>query len=290
MASHGINGIDHLVIAVRDLERARDAYARMGFAVAPRGRHTELKSVNHTIMFAADDYLELLAVEEPHPSTAHYSDFLAGREGMAAVALKANDARAARDLLNGTGFTAAEPVDFGRPVELPEGVRDARFTITQIDPARTPGGRFFLCQHHSRDVVWRPDHMVHDNSATGLAALVVAADEPDAVAGTLAPLFGTAVEDRGTVRVVPTGDTPILVAKPGALRWAWTADPLLTAPRPFLAGAVVRVADLDRAQQALQKSKFPTVVGNGVLRVSSASAAGVMLAFARDFDLGALIP
>ena len=34
-----------------------------------------------------------------------------------------------------------------------------------------------------------------------------------------------------------------------------------------LAGAVIRVSDLDRTQQALQKSKFPTVVGNGVLRV-----------------------
>ncbi|MNW22748.1 hypothetical protein D3C71_2244240 [compost metagenome] len=53
---------------------------------------------------------------------------------------------------------------------------------------------------------------------------------------------------------------------------------------------VLKVADLERAQQALQKSKFPTVVGNGVLRVSSASACGAMLAFAKDFDLGALIP
>ena len=80
------------------------------------------------------------------------------------------------------------------------------------------------------------------------------------------------------------------MATPEALRWAWTGDPLLAAPRPFLAGMAVRVADLERAQQALQKSRFPTVLGNGVLRVSSTSAAGVLLAFGRDFDLGALVP
>ncbi len=290
MGAHGINGIDHLVVAVRDLDKARDAYQRMGFTVTPRGRHTELKSINHTIMFGADDYVELLAVEEPHPVTAYYSEVLKAREGVAALALKTDDARAARGLLAEAGYPASEAVDFGRPVELPEGARDARFTITQIDIAKQTGGRVFLCQHHTRDVVWRPEYVQHDNTATGLAALVVAADDPDAVAAGYARLFGTAVEEQGPVRLVPTGDTPIVVATPAALHWGWTSDPALAAPTPFLAGFVVRVADLDRAQQALQKSKFPTVVGNGVLRVSSASAGGALLAFAKDFDLRALTP
>lgn len=290
MGAHGINGIDHLVIAVRDLEKAREAYAKLGFTITPRGRHTELKSINHTFMFGADDYVELLAVEEPHPVTAYYSDFLKAREGIAAVALKTDDARAARKQLVEAGFKASEAVDFGRPVALPEGTRDARFSITQIDPSQTPGGRVFLCQHHTRDVVWRPEYVEHENSAAGLAALVVAADDVDGVAGAYAKLFGTSVEQRGPARVVPTGDTPIVVAEPAALHWAWTSDPVLTAPRPFLAGMVVRVKDEERAQQALQKSKFPTVVGNGVVRVSSANACGVMVAFAKDFDLRNLIP
>ena len=290
MGAQGINGIDHLVIAVHDLDKARDAYQRMGFTVTPRGRHTELKSINHTVMFGADDYVELLALEEPHPVTAWYGDFLKAREGIAGVALKTGDARAAQRLLAGAGFPAWEAVDFGRPVALPEGTRDARFTITTLGDAQAFGGRVFLCQHHTRDVVWRPEYVRHDNTATGLAALVVAADDPDGVADGYARLFGTAVEEQGPVRLVPTGDTPIVVAAPQALHWGWTSDPILTAPRPFLAGFVVRVADLDRAQQSLQKSKFPTVVGNGVLRVSSASACGALLAFAKDFDLRALIP
>lgn len=290
MGAHGITGLDHLVIVVRDLEKARDAYARMGFTVTPRGRHAELKSANHTVMFSGGDYLELLAIEEPHPFTAYYSHVLKSREGIAALALKTDDARAAQRLLSDDGLPAGEAIDFGRPVALPEGTRDARFTVTTVQDDAALGGRAFLCQHHTREVVWRPEYVEHANSATGLAALVVAADDPDAVAAAYARLFGAAVETLGPARVVSSGDTPVVIATPDALHWAWTSDPALAAPRPFLAGMVIRVADLERAQQALQKSKFPAVVGNGVLRVASTSAGGAMIAFAKDFDLRALIP
>ncbi|MBP2229265.1 catechol 2,3-dioxygenase-like lactoylglutathione lyase family enzyme [Azospirillum agricola] len=290
MSINGITGLDHLVVAVRDLDAARDAYGRLGFTVTPRGHHTELKSANHTLMFRDDTYVELLGIEEKRPANAHYADFLLKREGIAAVALKTADARAARDPLAAAGFSAEEAVDFGRPVELPGGARAARFTITQIDPRATPGGRVFLCQHHTPDIVWRPDSLDHANGATGLAALVVAADDPDATAGAYARLFGAPVVERGSARVVDTGNVPLLVASPDRLHWAWTSDPAFATPRPFLAGMVVRVADLEKAQQVLQKSKFPTVVGNGVLRVNSTAACGAMVAFARDFDLDALIP
>lgn len=283
-------GLDHLVVAVRDLDVAQDTYSRLGFTVTPRGRHTELKSANHTVMFAGGDYIELLGIEEQRPINAHYAAFLRQREGVAAIALKTADARAARAPLAEAGFPAAEALDFGRPVDLPGGAREARFSITQIDPANTPGGRVFLCQHHTRDVVWRPDCLEHANSATGLAAFVIASDDPAATAAVYARLFGGAVTDRGSALWVETGDTPLVIATPDRLHWAWTSDPAFATPRPFFAGAVIRVADLERTQQALQKSKFPTVVANGVLRVGSASAGGAMLAFAQEFDLNTLIP
>jgi len=53
-----ILGIDHAVFAVRDLDVARETFARMGFSVTPRRNHT-LGSRNHCIVLG-DDYLELL--------------------------------------------------------------------------------------------------------------------------------------------------------------------------------------------------------------------------------------
>ena len=286
---HGIDGIDHLLIAVRDLEKAREAYARLGFTLTPRGRHTELKSANHTIMFPGD-YVELLAIEEPNPATAAWSEFLKTREGLAAAALKTGDARDAQRQLAGAGLSGGEAVDFGRPVDLPEGKRDARFTITQVAAEATPGGRMFLCQHHTRDMVWRPEHLTHENGATGLAALIVAADDPEAVAGPYARLFGTQVEPRGAIRVVPTGSAPIVVAPPSVLTHLWADDPVLNAPRPCFAGFAVRVADFYKAQQALQKSKFPAIAGEGVLRVTSQHTHGAAVAFAENFDLARVLP
>ncbi|HYG90284.1 MAG TPA: VOC family protein [Azospirillum sp.] len=287
---HGIDGIDHLVIAVRDLEKAREAYARLGFTLTPRGRHTELKSANHTIMFGADDYLELLAIEEPTPATAPWSEFLKTREGLAAAALKTADGRAAQRQLAEAGLSGGDAIDFGRPVDLPEGKREARFTITQVDAAATPGGRMFLCQHHTRDVVWRPEYVSHANGAAGLAALIVAADDPEAAAAPYARLFGGHVEPRGTTRVVQTGSAPIVVAPPSALTYLWADDPVLSAPRPCFAGFAVRVADYYKAQQALQASKFPTIGGEGMLRVASRHTHGAAVAFAETFDLTRVLP
>ncbi len=70
-----IRGIDHVVLVVRDLDRARATYERLGFTLTPRGYHT-LGSQNHCIMFDRD-YVELLAVPKPHPAMQYYSDFLA---------------------------------------------------------------------------------------------------------------------------------------------------------------------------------------------------------------------
>ena len=82
MSIDGITGLDHLVIATRDLDAARDAYTRLGLTVTPRGHHTQLKSANHTILFPTGTYLELLGIEEQRPANAHYAAFLRHGEGM----------------------------------------------------------------------------------------------------------------------------------------------------------------------------------------------------------------
>src|SRR5512146_3139978 len=118
-----ITGIDHVVIAVRDLDRAQETYTRLGVTLTPRGFHT-LGSANHCIMFGAD-YVELLALPLQHPAMRYYADFLARGEGLAAVALASADADAAYAELAAHGIEADAPLDFSRPVRLPEGERDA---------------------------------------------------------------------------------------------------------------------------------------------------------------------
>ncbi len=60
-----VTGIDHLVIAVRDLdEAAAQLTARVGLAVTGGGRHPGAGTVNRIAFLADGAYLELIAVED----------------------------------------------------------------------------------------------------------------------------------------------------------------------------------------------------------------------------------
>lgn len=84
MAGHAL-GIDHLVVAVRDLDAAREAYAALGFTLTARGRHSPpMGTGKHCIMFGRDD-VELLGVLTPTELNRPFRSLLErgrGRSGL----------------------------------------------------------------------------------------------------------------------------------------------------------------------------------------------------------------
>ena len=57
-----IAGIDHAVIAVKDLDAAAQNWKQLGFTISPRGTHSaHMGTGNYTIMLG-EDYMELLGV------------------------------------------------------------------------------------------------------------------------------------------------------------------------------------------------------------------------------------
>ena len=107
-ATPGIAGLDHAVIAVRDLDEARDTYARMGFTLAPRGLHSTGSS-NHNVMLG-QDYFELLTVPRPNPMQSYFYEFNQAGDGLAAIGLAATDTQAASVALREKGFEPAAPL------------------------------------------------------------------------------------------------------------------------------------------------------------------------------------
>ena len=151
------------MIAVRDLAAAARAFAGLGFTLTPLGRHS-IGSRNHCIMLGST-YIELLEPAGEHPWLAYYRDFVARGEGLAALALATPDADASyRDLL-AQGVAAQPPMDLARPVELRGEQRTARFRLVQVSR------EVFLCQHLTRELVWRPEWQSHANAATELRAV-----------------------------------------------------------------------------------------------------------------------
>jgi catechol 2,3-dioxygenase-like lactoylglutathione lyase family enzyme len=273
-----IRGIDHVVVLVRDLDRARSAYERLGFTLTPRGYHT-LGSQNHCIVFGRD-YVELLAVPKPHPAMQFFSDFLAAGEGLGAIALATDDAQGAQQELVASGVAAEAPLDFSRPVELPQGAQDAKFRIVQLAAGDTPGCRTFLCQHFTPDLVWREEYRSHAVGVTAIAAIGIVVEDPKTAATGYARLFDTKPSRIPEGLLVDSGSASIAIGSRAKMGHRLDGVELPVRARPLVAALFLRVADRAGAARALQRGGFaPTVLTDGSLAIGADQAHGVALVF-----------
>jgi len=270
-----VQGIDHLVVLVRDLDKAQHAYARMGFTLTPRGLHT-LGSQNHCLMFGSD-YVELLAVPKAHPAMRYVTDFLAKGEGLGAIALATDDAGGLHASLAADGIAADAPLDFSRPVE---GLGDARFRIVQLPPDRSPGCRMFACQHFTRDMVWRTEYQRHANGATQIAAVAVVAEDPEAAAASYGKLLAARPQEIEEGLLVRTGSAPIAIASRWKLGHRLHGVGLPLRPRPLVAALFIRVADRAQTAAVLRRNGLdPVALADGSFAVSAQDAHGVAVVF-----------
>ncbi|MGH2617117.1 MAG: VOC family protein, partial [Thermomicrobiales bacterium] len=119
-----VRGIDHIVIAVRDLAAASRDYANLGFTVTPGGEHTGGATHNALVSFADGAYFELIAFREPDRPQEHkwWAKFAKG-EGTVDFALLADDVAAEAARLGQAGIAVDAPQDGGR--QRPDGQRIA---------------------------------------------------------------------------------------------------------------------------------------------------------------------
>lgn len=271
-------GLDHVVVLVNDLDAARDTYSRIGFTLTPRGFHS-IGTQNHCLMFG-NDYLELLAVEKPHPVTQYFSDFLATSEGAAAIALATDDAEAAWSSLRASGMQADAPVDFSRPVALPDGTREARFRVVQLPVDATPGARTFLCQHFTPDIVWRPEYQDHRVGVTGVAGVTVVAGDMRAAAQAYGRVVDVKAEEFVGGWRLQVGTTQICIVERSGLHSLWPRAKLPTRDIPVLGALWLRVRDRGLAVATLRRGGFnPQREATGSWAIGADEAHGVALIF-----------
>lgn len=280
-----LQGIDHVVIAVRDLARTGADFRRLGFTLTPHGRHTT-GSENHCIMFERD-YFELLAAPVPHPVTRYYREFVERGEGLAALALATDDARGFHDELAADGIAVDAPVDFSRPVQLAHGTFDASFRITQLKAEAAPAGRIFACQHFTRELVWRPEYLRHDNRVLGLAgvAAIVEGAQLELVAGRYAAIFGRprrAGELGGAPHIdIDTGNTPIRFTTADGLAQLLRGVALTARPQPCFAALFFRTASVQATHEVLRANGVPCIEVAQGIAVGPEHGHGVALVFGR---------
>lgn len=207
MPLNHVGGVDHVVVTVRDLDKAAAAWAALGFTLSPRGLHSaHIGTANLTIMLD-EDYIELLGVVTPTEQNARTRAFLENGEGIERTAFTASDAVKGAADLAAVGMIPMGPVDFSRPVPLADGsVGEACFTVFRWPIDQNPGGmRIFACQHHTRDTVWLPELQSHKNGAARLKRIEIVSKDPKASAEHMARLIDQAVEVEGASYRVRSG-------------------------------------------------------------------------------------
>lgn len=274
-----ISGIDHLVIAVGDLDRAAAAYRRLGFTLSPRATHSAgMGTANHTIMLQRD-YFELLAVLTPTERNLRWRDALALGEGVAGMAVVPASAAAARDAWFRQGFTPSDLVSFSRPVDRPDGSRmEARFEIVSLPKGSVPGASVFACAQLTREAVWLPELMGHANTATAIRRLTVAL--PGVAEG--ATSWGKALQGAtasaidGGVRLRLGGHAVDLLEPPAVARLYGLAAP----DRPKAVAIEFAVADVGKCRAALARGGVPAWTNGERTAVAAEHTCGVVVVMA----------
>jgi catechol 2,3-dioxygenase-like lactoylglutathione lyase family enzyme len=283
-------GIDHLVLAVRDLDKARAFYEALGFTLTPRAAHP-WGTANHLVQLRGC-FLELLGVADAgriapaKPGEfgfgARNRDFLARREGMSMLVFQSHDARRDQAEFAASGLETYAPFDFGRDAKQPDGsIARVAFSLAFVTDPRMPEAAFFTCQQHAPQYFWKLEYQTHANGARTIAEVTMAAPDPPALGDFFAKLQGKeSVRIEGGALRVATARGRVAVLTPAALAARFPGGAAASSPTPYF--AAFRVGGVDPVAQAarLKSAGIPHHLAGSTVQVAPSAAFGVAIEFA----------
>ena len=226
--------IDHIVLAVRDLDAAAETYEALGFTLTPRAAHEDrMGTSNRLAQFAGRNFIELLEVDRPETlvphdceSTppifsfgAHNRAGIAEREGLSMLVFASDDARADSAAFAAAGVPTYAPFDFERQARLPDGQEvTVAFSLAFMTSPDMPKIAFFVCQNRAQEHFWKPAFQTHANGAQAIKTVYLASPAPARDGAFIGRLFGGAgTPVPGGIRVACGPDHEVLVLEPDAI-------------------------------------------------------------------------
>ncbi len=260
------NPLDHVVVGVPDLVSARARLEALGFQVQADAHHP-FGTGNCNVFFGNGTYFEPLAVTDrdaelealkttnPFVKRYHAYRFRHGY-GPVMAAFTTPSAEAMNTALKAEGISAGDILSFTRNQDLPDGSTTTIGVHLAVSASeRAPDITLFTCEHLSRDVLWKPERLVHPNGAEGITRLVAVETNPT----DFQYLFQTVTGDR-ELRTTSVGmemDLPnalVNVVSPSAYT-AMTGEALPARGRgPRIEAVEVAFADLDALRTQLDEA------------------------------------
>ncbi|GAB2182747.1 VOC family protein [Roseibium sp. LAB1] len=182
-----VRGLDHLVVAVKDLEAAGQAWSDLGFTVTPENRHSwgtanrlvQLDGFFVELLSVADPELIFEASDDVFSFGAFNRDFLGDREGASMLVLDSVDPQKDRADFRKAGMRLYEPFSFERTANLSDGSKvQVAFDLTFTSDPLAPEIGFFTCHNRFPENFWKEAFQDHANGADNVKAVYFVAGDP----------------------------------------------------------------------------------------------------------------
>ncbi|RUM06181.1 VOC family protein [Rhizobium chutanense] len=269
--------IDHIVLAVHDLEAAAEFYGHLGFQVGARNRHP-WGTENRLVQFHSS-FIELITLGEdrkvipPHEPGrfsfgAFVRDYLASAQGFAMFVLDSPNATADAKAFAQKGIGSFEPFFFERKGRRPDGSEiHVAFSLAFAMDARIPNACFFVCQQHFPENFWNPEFQKHANGAANIVGATLATEDPAGPAAFLAAFTGVPGwrdEQGGTIYALAQGGSIHLESAESGGGFT---------------GYAITVPNLARQQDLLSEAGIPFSAAGDGITVKAEHAFGAAITF-----------
>ncbi len=281
-------GLDHVVHAVRDLAAAAELYRRLGFTVGARNRHA-WGTHNHLVQLPGF-FVELLTVAEPEKLgsdgfSALFGTFnrifLKDQEGLSLLILESDDAATDAARFRSAGIGVSDAMRFEREGKRPDGAAvKVGFSLAFARDAKAAAVGFAVSQQHFPENFWDPAFQQHGNTASGIDAAVLVAENPSEHRAFLSAFAGVcdlSVTSSGITASTPRGD--ISVMEPAAFRSRFGTEPPDVSRGARLAAMQFRVRDRAALSAALAAGGIATFSRMDATIVGPQTALGATLVF-----------
>jgi hypothetical protein len=283
-------GIDHPLVAVRDMDKACEDFSRLGFFINPRHHHP-WGTDNHLLMFP-DNFIEVISIyDDSKLDLTNEKGFAFGRfisnsierkEGISLVALHSEDARADHQLMEQRNVENQGLVDFRRIAHRPDGSEEeAIVSLVMLINSECPAISHFFCHQHKPDLVWVEDWMNHPNGANAITDVSYVAENPSDFRTRFEGIYGSeAVTLESGEMTVKTdrGNFEVLSPEQAKLRFFGVDVPVNTDQMP--SGVAIRVStqSIDQAKAHLDHNQVKYITTqDGGLRIPASYAGNTII-------------
>jgi catechol 2,3-dioxygenase-like lactoylglutathione lyase family enzyme len=278
-----IDSVNHVGIAVRDLDKASALYEALGFTLSPLSAHfgstkpgqppEPLATGNRCAIFP-HNYVEVLGIVNPGRPDWSWGRFLNRFQGGHIICFGCKDAYVVHERLGGTDIPISDVISLQRDIGTSEGTRTAKFDCVHFDRAVTPEGLIQAARHHNPEYVHQPRYLTHRNGAKALAEVVLSVTDPKATAKLYEKLTNQPARNNGARHDIdlPLGSR-LIFTDPQAI--AEYLPGSLFSPPPSIAAMGFSVETLSRVETLLKQNGFTVVNAGSKLIVPAEEALGV---------------